>query len=295
MKTYHDIGTDGGSDVLGQVTEQQDRLSMRLEKVESIFAVMSGKGGVGKSTLTACLADALTRTGVRTAVLDADLNGPCMPHMMGIADHVPVPKNGSMTVASNEFGISVMSMGLFLRNERAPLVWEANSQQGAYTWRAMVEMSALREMLSDTNWGDLDILLIDLPPGAERLQNLSDLLPSLAGCIVVSTPSQVAMAVVSRSISMAVDIANVNVVGLVENMSAVTCPSCGYRDEIFTGDTTVKELALLHGVPYLGAIPFDPKIADCLDRGQSFLRMNETSPAAHAIFDVAQRINPYKK
>lgn len=295
MKTYYDIGTDGGSDVLGQVAEQQDRLSRRLETVRSILAVMSGKGGVGKSTLTACLADALTRIGMRTGVLDADLNGPCIPHMMGVGDYVPVPRNGSMTAAYNEFGVSVMSMGLFLGSGRTPLVWEASSQQGAYTWRAMVEMSALRELLSDTDWGDLDVLLIDLPPGAERLQNLSDLLPSLSGCIVVSTPSQVAMAVVSRSISMAVDIANVNVIGLVENMSTIACLSCGNQDRIFTGETTVEELAFSHGVPYLGAIPFDPRITDCLDRGQSFLKMNQTSSAAQAMFNIARRIKTHKQ
>ncbi|MXX97486.1 MAG: Mrp/NBP35 family ATP-binding protein [Rhodothermaceae bacterium] len=295
MKNYNDIATDGGSDVMGQVAEQHDRLGRRLKRIGSMIAVMSGKGGVGKSTVTASLADALTRRGIRTGVLDADLNGPCMARMMGVRDFKPSPKNGSMTAARNEFGIPVMSMGMFLPDERTPLVWDANSQRGAYTWRSMVEMSALRELLSDTDWGDLDILLIDLPPGAERLQNLVDLLPNLAGAIVVTTPSVVAMKVVGRSISMATDITNVEVVGVIENMSVVVCPACGHQDKFFGETSIVKDLAAAHDVPYLGEIPFDHRLADCLDHGQSYLQTYRSKPAATAILSIAERVFSWTK
>lgn len=295
MKNYNDIATDGGSDVMGQVAEQHDRLGQRLKQIGSMIAVMSGKGGVGKSTVTASLADALTRRGIRTGVLDADLNGPCMARMMGVPDFKPSPKNGSMTAARNEFGIPVMSMGMFLPDERTPLVWDANSQRGAYTWRSMVEMSALRELLSDTDWGDLDMLLIDLPPGAERLQNLVDLLPNLAGTIVVTTPSVVAVKVVGRSISMATDITNVEVVGVIENMSVVVCSACGHQDKFFGETSIVEDLAAAHDVPYLGEIPFDHRLADCLDHGQSYLQTHRSKPAATAILSIAERVFSWTK
>lgn len=295
MKNYNDIATDGGSDVMGQVAEQHDRLGRRLKRIGSMIAVMSGKGGVGKSTVTASLADAMTKMGIRTGVLDADLNGPCMARMMGVLDFKPSPKNGSMTAARNEFDVPVMSMGMFLPDERTPLVWDANSQRGAYTWRSMVEMSALRELLSDTDWGDLDVLLIDLPPGAERLQNLVDLLPNLAGAIVVSTPSVVAMTVVGRSIAMATDIANIEVVGVVENMSVVACPACDYQEKFFPGTSMVEDLAAAHGVPYLGEIPFDPRLADCLDHGQSYLQTHQSQPAAAAILSIAEQVFSWTK
>lgn len=280
---------------MGQVAEQHDRLGRRLKRIGSMIAVMSGKGGVGKSTVTASLADALTKMGIRTGVLDADLNGPCMARMMGVLDFKPSPQNGSMTAARNEFDVPVMSMGMFLPDERTPLVWDANSQRGAYTWRSMVEMSALRELLSDTDWGDLDVLLIDLPPGAERLQNLVDLLPNLAGAIVVSTPSVVAMTVVGRSISMATDIANIEVVGVVENMSVVACPACDYQEKFFSGNSMVEDLAAAHDVPYLGEIPFDPRLADCLDHGRSYLQTYRSQPAGTAILSIAEQVFSWTK
>ncbi len=256
---------------------------------------MSGKGGVGKSTVTACLADGLTRLGVRTGVLDADLNGPCMARMMGVKDHKPSPQNGAMIAARNAFGVPVMSMDMFLPEDETPLVWEASSQQGAYTWRSMVEMSALRELLSDTDWGDLDVLLIDLPPGAERLQNLADLLPNLTGAIVVSTTSQTAMTVVSRSILMALNVADVRIAGVVENMSTMICSECGSKEYMFTGAETVEELAERHGVSYLGAIPFNVTLADFLETGRSYIEAHAGHPVTHAILNVAQRVHFWLK
>ena len=280
---------------MGQVAQQHDRLKERLARIGSIFAVMSGKGGVGKSTVTACLADGLTRLGVRTGVLDADLNGPCMARMMGVRDHKPSPKNGAMIAARNAYGVPVMSMDMFLPEDETPLVWEASSQQGAYTWRSMVEMSARRELLSDTDWGDLDVLLIYLPPGAERLQNLADLLPDLTGAIVVSTASQTAMTVVSRSILMALNVANVRIAGVVENMSTMICSECRCKEQMFIGTEAVEELAERHGVPYLGAIPFNVTLADFLETGRSYIEVHAGHPAANAILDVAQRVHFWLK
>lgn len=280
---------------MGQVAQQHDRLKERLARIGSVFAVMSGKGGVGKSTVTACLADGLTRLGVRTGVLDADLNGPCMARMMGVKDHKPSPQNGAMIAARNAYGVPVMSMDMFLPEDETPLIWEASSQQGAYTWRSMVEMSALRELLSDTDWGDLDVLLIDLPPGAERLQNLADLLPDLTGAIVVSTASQTAMTVVSRSILMALNVADVRIAGVVENMSTMICSECGCKEQMFIGAETVEELAERHSVPYLGAIPFNITLADHLETGRSYIEAHAGHPAAHAILDVAKRVHFWLK
>lgn len=290
MKTYHDIASDGGSKILEQVTEQQQRLKARLASVRQIVAIASGKGGVGKSTVTATLASSLQRSSCAVGVLDADLNGPSMARMMGVRQFTPQVRDVSMTPARAHNDVAVMSMDLFLPADSTPLLWRAPSQQNAYTWRSMVEMSALRELLSDTHWGDLDILLIDLPPGADRIHNLADLLPDLTGVIVVTTPAAVAQMVVSRSITLATDVAQVPVVGLIENMSSFACPACHHTEQLFPAAPDTKALADQHDLDYLGSIPFDSRLAQSLDHGRSFLSDWPDSPAGRAIQSISDLV-----
>lgn len=288
MKTYHDIATDGGSDVAGQVQTQMSVLRHRLQSIGRVVAVMSGKGGVGKSTMTVVLADALARRGLRVGIVDADINGPSVARMMGVRDHTPRPGAGGMLPAVSATGIRIMSMDLFLPPNATPVIWEAPVQDHAYTWRPMVEMGALRELIADTAWGTLDVMLVDLPPGTDRLPNLADLVSELSGAVVVTGPTAVSQMVVARSITMATEVARAPIIGLVENMSAYVCTACGRAERMRGSDGGAEALAKAHGVPFLGHVPFDPRLARAADRGESFLASFADTPAGRAIEAVAQ-------
>src|SRR5213596_2040240 len=173
MKKYKDIAGDGGSNIVGQVEAQQRRLRERLATVHAVVAIVSGKGGVGKSSLTANLACGLAQSGLRVGVLDADLNGPTMAKMLGVRGQRLVLASGGVEPPRTTLGVKVMSMDLLLPSDSAPLEWNAVTQAEAHTWRGAMEASALREFLTDTNWGELDLLLLDLPPGTDRLVTLA--------------------------------------------------------------------------------------------------------------------------
>lgn len=292
MKTYHDIPTDGGSNIIEQVTEQANRVMVRLAQVRHVVAVMSGKGGVGKSSVTVNVAAALARDGLAVGILDADINGPTVAKMTGVRGHSPSPSTAGMTPAHGVLGIKVMSIDLFLPQDDTPVLWDAPTQQDAYTWRGMMEMAALRELLSDTAWGMLDVLLVDLPPGTDKLSNITDLLPELSGAIVVTIPSGVSQLVVSKSLTMAKDVVKMPVVGLVENMAAYVCSHCGEEEALFPMGH-VEELATAHDVPYLGRIPFDPRIAAAADAGTLFMQQHHATPAGQAIADIATKLRKF--
>ncbi len=292
MKTYHDIPTDGGSNIVEQVTEQANRVQARLASVRYVVAVMSGKGGVGKSSMTVNLAAALALEGQAVGILDADINGPSIAKMTGVRGYMPRVGESGMTPATGALGIKVMSIDLFLPQDGTPVLWNAPTQQDAYTWRGMMEMAALREFLADTAWGTLDVLLVDLPPGADKLPNLADVLPSLSGTIVVTIPSAVSQWVVARSITMAKEIVKRPVIGLVENMAAYVCAHCGQEEALFPIGH-VEELAAEHDVPYLGRIPFDPRLAAAADDGTLFMQHHHETPAGQAIAQVAEKVRAF--
>jgi ATP-binding protein involved in chromosome partitioning len=276
MKRYKDIAGDGGSNVVGQVTAQQARLARRLAGVRAVVAVVSGKGGVGKSTLTASLAAALAAGGWRVGVLDADLNGPTMAKMLGVRGRALTVVGDAVAPPVSAQGIRVMSMDLLLASDATPLAWQAPTPAEAHTWRGSMEAQALREFLSDTDWGDLDLLLIDLPPGTDRLATIAGLLPALTGAVVVTIPSEVSRLVVRKSLTMAREM-GARVLGLVENMSG-----------LFPGDATA--LAAEAGVPFLGAVPFDRALALAADRGDPYVVTEPSSEAARAITLIASKI-----
>ncbi len=292
MKTYHDIPTDGGSNIIEQVTEQANRVQARLASVRHVVAVMSGKGGVGKSSITVNLAAALARNGHAVGILDADINGPSIAKMTGVRAHTPRAGEGGMTPATGALGIKVMSIDLFLPQDGTPVLWNAPTQQDAYTWRGMMEMNALREFLGDTAWGALDVLLVDLPPGADKLPNLADVLPSLSGTIVVTIPSGVSQLVVAKSITMAKEVVGTPVIGLVENMAAYVCAHCGQEETLFPVGR-VEELAAEHAVPYLGRIPFDPRLAAAAVDGTLFMQDHHATPAGQSIALVAEQVQAF--
>jgi ATP-binding protein involved in chromosome partitioning len=277
MKKYKDIVGDGGSDIIGQVEAQQGRLRERLASVRAVVAIVSGKGGVGKSALTANLACCLAQSGSRVGVLDADLNGPTMAKMLGVRGQRLVVAPAGVEPPRTSLGVKVMSMDLLLASDSAPLAWDAETQAEAHTWRGSMEASALREFLADTNWGELDVLLLDLPPSTDRLATVASLVERLAGTVIVTIPSDVSYLVVRKSITVAGQM-KAPVLGLVENMAG-----------LFPGGDAAR-LAREAGIPFLGRVPFDPALAAAADRGEPFVAIAPESAAARALMAVAAQI-----
>jgi len=277
VKRYKDIAGDGGSNIAGQVEAQQGRLRQRLESVRAIVAIVSGKGGVGKSTLTASLACAFALDGWKVGVLDADLNGPTQAKVLGVRGKRLLIADGVVEPPSTELGVKVMSMDLLLPTDAAPLTWDAPVQDEAHTWRGAMEANALREFLADTNWGPLDLLLLDLPPGTDRLATITSLVPALSGIVVVTIPSDVSHLVVRRSITVASN-TRAPVFGLVENMSGM-----------FVGPDAAQ-LAAEAGIPFLGSVPFDRALAVAGDQGDPFVATAPERLAAMAIRRIAESI-----
>ena len=285
MKGYRDIAGDGGSNIVEQVVAQQTRLAARMAPIRATVAVVSGKGGVGKSSITANLAGALVGCGLRVGVVDADLNGPSMGKMLGVRGQtLRVEPDGVHPAVSAE-GIRVLSMDLLLPDDDTPVVWNAPTQAEAHTWRGTMEGTALREFLGDTAWGALDVLLIDLPPGADRLPTLLDLLPGLTGAVVVTIPSAVSHLVVRRAMTLARE-RGARLLGLVENMAGYVCATCGTVGPLFEGPGG-EATAAQHGVPFLGRVPFDPRLAAAADRGRPFVLDHGETPAGRALTGIA--------
>jgi len=277
VKRYKDIAGDGGSNIAGQVEAQQGRLKRRLESVRAIVAIVSGKGGVGKSTLTASLACAFALDGLKVGVLDADLNGPTQAKVLGVRGRRLSIGDGVVEPPVTNLGVKVMSMDLLLPTDSAPLTWDAPVQDEAHTWRGAMEANALREFLADTNWGVLDLLLLDLPPGTDRLSTIASLVPVLSGIVVVTIPSDVSHLVVRRSITVAAN-TRAPVLGLVENMSG-----------LFVGPDAAR-LAADAGIPFLGRVPFDRALAVAGDQGDPFVASAPERMAAMALRRVAEGI-----
>jgi ATP-binding protein involved in chromosome partitioning len=242
--------------------------------VKNAIAVASGKGGVGKSTMAANLALALVQTGASVGLLDADIYGPNIPLMMGVHER-PRAANGRILPPQN-YGVKLMSMG-FLVEEDTPLIW-----------RGPMIHSALRQFLSDVDWGDLDYMVVDLPPGTgDASLSLAQSL-SLTGTIIVTTPQDVALADVVKSISM-FKYLEVPVLGVIENMSYFICEHCGERTDIFSHGGG-KAVAERMNVPFLGEVPIDPVVRAGGDSGQPVVIAEPESPAAIAIHEIAARM-----
>ena len=290
MKCYHDIATDGGSNVIDQVEQLAQRTRERLTSVRHVMAIMSGKGGVGKSTLTVNLAAALSLQGHRVGIVDGDINGPSIGRMAGVRGE-PLRRGvaGIAPAVAPSAPVKVMSMDLFLEAETSPVLWDAPTQKDGYAWRGLMEAGALREFISDTDWGALDYLLVDLPPGPDRLPNLSDVLPMLSGALVVTMPSAVSLGVVGRSIRMARELLETPILGIVENMSGYVCPTCGELDELFPAGG-VERMASGLDIAILASIPFDPLIGVCADFGRFYVTEHPDRPAAMSIRTLAQRV-----
>lgn len=292
MKSYQDVQGDGGSGIADQVARQNQRLRRRLNGIDRTLAVMSGKGGVGKSSVAVQLATAFALEGHRVGLVDADVNGPSVARMVGLQDADPEDGETGVRPPKTAEGVHIMGMDLFLPDEDTPVLWDAPTQKDAFTWREAMETAAVREFVADTEWGRLDLLLFDLPPGSRRLPHLADLLPNLSGAIVITLPSEISRSVVGRSVRMAEELLAAPLLGLVENMSTYECPHCGSREDLFPeAEEGVPAWAARRDLAHLGAIPFDPRLARATEAGRSFLTDHPDAPAAHALHTLADRIS----
>jgi ATP-binding protein involved in chromosome partitioning len=305
MKRYHDIAGDGGSRVLEQVAEQRTRISEGLAGVRHLVAIGSGKGGVGKSTLTLHLAGALRARGLRIAILDADFNGPSQARMAGVQGAMFVPGAGSQKTAlpRTRNGISVFSMGSVIPEAEA-LDFESTARGESHTWRATREFALLGEILGSFEWGTLDLLMVDLPPGAERTVQYADFLGPRTSLVLVTIPSEVSRGVVARSVAALAKGSN-RLLGYVENMSGYYCRDCNAIKPLFvSSDSVGRAQAGLGGgreldIPCLGSVPFDPELARHCDWGIPFpfdgaantdANANADTPVGRALAHVAQRL-----
>lgn len=282
MKTYSDIAGDGGSRILEQVAEQRARITEGLAGVRHLVAVGSGKGGVGKSALTLHLAGALRARGLRIGIVDADFNGPSQARMAGVQGAVFVPGIQKVALPRTADGIGVFSMGSLIPESEA-LDFQSRAHGESHTWRATREFALLGEILRSFEWGSLDLLMFDLPPGAERTVQFADFLGPRTSFLLVTIPSEVARGVVARSVAALSKGPN-RILGCVENMSGYYCRDCNAIRPLFVS----SESSALE-IPCLGSVPFDPELARYCDRGIPFAGLRET-PVGQALEQIAQRL-----
>lgn len=254
LPRYHEVGGEDRSRLLDQVLAQRERVARRLALVRRVVAVMSGKGGVGKSYFTAALARELARRFDRIGVLDADLGGPTVATLLDARGPLSV-RGETVIPAVGSGGVAVFSTDLLLP-EGEPLRWKEPAAE-RFVWRGALEAGVLREFLSDVEWGPLDFLLIDLPPGASHTLDLAELVPELSGAVAVTIPSEESRRAVSRAMRAARE-AGIRLLGVVENMSSYRCPGCGVEHPLFRG-SAAEELAGEFSLAVLGRISFEPE------------------------------------
>ncbi len=247
----------------------------KIPGVKKIIAVASGKGGVGKSTVTSNLAVALVAEGLKVGLLDADVYGPSQPRMLGISGR-PSSPDGKTILPLRNHGVTLMSVGLMTKEDEAVV------------WRGPMLMGALQQMLNQVQWGQLDVLLVDLPPGTGDVQLTLAQKAELNGAIVVSTPQDIALLDARKAMNMFEKL-DVKIVGMIENMSTHVCSNCGHEEHIF-GHGGAKADAEKFGLPFLGEIPLDIDIRLASDGGAPIVASKPDSPQAVAFRDIARKL-----
>jgi len=253
-------------------TEPADK---KIPGVDNVIAIASGKGGVGKSTVSANLAVALAASGKRIGLLDADVYGPSQPRMMGISGK-PSSPDGTTILPLRNHGVTCMSIG-FMVDEKEAIIW-----------RGPMLMGALQQLLGQVQWGRLDALLVDLPPGTGDVQLTLAQKAEVTGAVVVSTPQDIALLDARKALNM-FEKTETPVLGMVENMSTHICSNCGHEEHIFGHGGAQKEAESL-GIPFLGAIPLDLAIRTAGDGGAPIVAAKPQSPQAGAFRDIAAKL-----
>ncbi|MCL2143021.1 MAG: Mrp/NBP35 family ATP-binding protein [Methanomassiliicoccaceae archaeon] len=260
------------------ISESDFKLSGTLEKIKHVIIVMSGKGGVGKSTVSSNLAMALAMKGHRTGLMDIDIHGPNIPKMLGLEDAVMTVEDDKLQPVTAAHGLKVMSMAFLLPEKDAPVAW-----------RGPVKMGAIRQFIEDVAWGELDHLVVDMPPGTgDEAISIIQLIPKADGMVVVTTPQDVALLDSRKSIVFGAQV-KVPIIGIVENMSGFICPHCGERSDIFKtggGERTASEM----NIQFLGRIPIEPAVAASGDSGVPVVAAMPDSASAKAFMDIADKV-----
>lgn len=257
---------------------QNKMLTTNLQGVRHKLFIMSGKGGVGKSSVTVNLAAALAQNGRKVGIMDVDIHGPSVPNLLGLKSTIEVdPFDQMLLPAKYNENLSVISMDTLLED-----------RDQAILWRGPKKASAIRQFLADVKWGNLDYLIIDSPPGTgdEHMTVLKSI-PD-AKCVVVTTPQEISLADVRKAVNF-LQYTNAEILGIVENMSGLACPNCGMEINLFKKGGG-EELAKSHGLAFLGAIPLDPAAVVSADMGQPVVYLNENSPAKKAFLDLSAAI-----
>ncbi|MDR0335152.1 MAG: Mrp/NBP35 family ATP-binding protein [Methanomassiliicoccaceae archaeon] len=260
------------------ISESDLKVGGALERIKHVMIVMSGKGGVGKSTVSSNLAMALAMKGHRTGIMDVDIHGPNIPKMFGLEDAQMTVEDNKLVPVTAAHGLKVMSMAFLLPEKDAPVAW-----------RGPVKMGAIRQFIEDVAWGDLDYLVIDMPPGTgDEAISIIQLIPKADGMIVVTTPQEVALLDSRKSIVFSVQV-KIPVIGIVENMSSFVCPHCGERSDIFKsggGEAMASDM----GVQFLGRVPIEPGIVISGDSGVPIVAASPDSVSAKAFAEIADRV-----
>ena len=246
--------------------------------VKHVILVLSGKGGVGKSTVATNLATALSSHGRNTGLLDLDIHGPNIPKMLGIENARPSFLGKTIEPVHVTGTLAVMSMGFLLPDASTPVVW-----------RGPMKMAAIRQFLEEVHWGALDYLIVDLPPGTgDEALTVAQLAPNVQGAVIVTTPQEVAVIDALKAVKF-IEKLELPVIGIIENMSGMVCPHCGDTIDLFGrggGEKAAKEL----GVPYLGAIPLDPSMVKAGDEGRPYVLRHTDTPAWKAVDTVMENL-----
>ena len=257
--------------------EQDVALKDSLSRIRNKIMVMSGKGGVGKTSTSVNLAVALARLGYQVGLMDVDLHGPDVPRVLGLMGMIGLSPNNKLAPMPFNDNLKVVSIESL-----------TTSKDDAIIWRGPIKFSAIRQFIADVDWGKLDFLIIDAPPGTgDEPLTVAQTIPD-AKAVIVTTPQEVSLADVRKSISFCRTV-KMEIFGLVENMSGYVCPHCGEQVDLF-GSGGGEKTALNAGLPFLGRVPFDPKVVACGDNGQAYQEAYPDSPVTQAYEGIARQL-----
>lgn len=264
-----------------QTIDDNLKVMENLQKIKHVIVIMSGKGGVGKSTVATNLAFSLSMNGAEVGLLDVDIHGPNIPKMLGIEDERITGDATGIFPIDIPPHLKVMSMAFLLSSKDTPVIW-----------RGPVKMGAIRQFLGEVHWGDLDYLIIDLPPGTgDEPLSIAQLIPNSSGAIIVTTPQEVALLDSRKAVTFARTL-NMPVIGIIENMSGFVCPHCSRSIDLF-GTGGGRRAALDLSVPFLGRIPIDPKIVETGDGGKPFVLEYSKSESAKVFGEIVDKVQRF--
>lgn len=254
-----------------QIQQEQQLIQENLKSIKHKILVLSGKGGVGKSSVAVNLAVWLSMQGKKVGLLDVDIHGPSVPKLLGLEDKKLQASKDRIEPIAYSDTLKVMSVGFIIKNESDALIW-----------RGPMKHNVIKQFVCDVCWGELDYLIVDCPPGTgDEPLSIVQLLGKVDGAVVVTTPQQVAITDVKKCITFCKQL-NLPILGVLENMSGFVCPHCDHRTDIFGGDGG-KQMADDFDIPFLGSIPIDPNMVPATDLGKPFVCFNDKTPTAQAI------------